>query len=58
MSPKVRLIWCVVLILGSAIYAFLINWSPRVASDIMLGYIAVVLTLLALVEFWKEPHDR
>lgn len=57
MKPKVRLFWCGVLILGSAVYALLINWSPRVAAAIMLGYIGVVLTVLALVEFWKAPHE-
>jgi ABC-type uncharacterized transport system permease subunit len=45
-------------ILGSLLYGILISINPRVASAIMLGYIAALLTIVVVVDVWKKPHDR
>lgn len=52
-----RLLLCAFLIVGSALYGVLIAEDPRVAADIMLGYIAVVLTVFVMTELWKKSDD-
>lgn len=58
MAPKTRLFWVAVIIIGSFVYGIVIVANPRVASAIMLGYIAVLLTIFIVVDVWKKPHDR
>jgi apolipoprotein N-acyltransferase len=58
MAPRLRLFWCGVTIFGSLLYGILISINPRVASAIMLGYIAALLTIVVVVDIWKKPHDR
>lgn len=55
MQANSRLFLCAFLIVGSAIYGVIIVYNPRIASAIMLGYIAVVLTIFAVTEMWKKP---
>lgn len=55
MNPNLRLVLCAVMILGSALYGVLIASNPRVASAIMLGYIALLLTIFVVVNVWKRP---
>lgn len=55
MLPKTRLILCGMMIVVSAIYGILVASNPRVASAIMLGYIALLLTIFVAVEVWKKP---
>jgi uncharacterized membrane protein len=57
MKPSTRLIWCAVIIVGSAIYGLLIAYNPRVATAIMVGYIALLLTILLSIHVWKRPPD-
>jgi len=54
MTPNTRLAWCGILIFGSAIYAVLIAYNPRLAADVMLGYIGIVLTILTVINVWKR----
>lgn len=54
-TPKARLAWIGVVLAGSAFYAVLIAYDPRVASAIALGYVAVLLTIFIVVEVWKKP---
>jgi len=56
MAPKTRLFWSAVLIVGSIVYGILVAANPRVASAIMLGYIAVLLTIFIVVDVWKKPQ--
>jgi ABC-type uncharacterized transport system permease subunit len=58
MAPKTRLFWSTVIIVGSVAYGTLVAVNPRVASAIMLGYIAALLTIFIVVDVWKKPHDR
>lgn len=55
MRPNTRLIWCLVVILGSSLYAVLIATNPNVASAVMLGYVAILLTIFVLNEVWRNP---
>jgi uncharacterized membrane protein len=57
MKPSTRLIWCAVIIVGSAIYGLLIAYNPRVATAIMVGYIALLLTILVVIHVWKKPTN-
>jgi hypothetical protein len=42
-------------LVGSAIYAFLVAWNPQVASAIAVGYVAVLVTLLTAIQIWRHP---
>ncbi len=57
MTPKTRLVWCAVIIVGSALYGLLISYNPRVATAIMVGYIALLLTVLTVIHVWKRPPN-
>lgn len=54
MSPRTRLVLCFGMILISALYGLIISANPRVASSIALGYIALLLTVLAVVNVFKR----
>lgn len=54
MLPKTRLVLCVVIIVGSALYALLVSRDPDVASALMLGYVGVLLTIFVATEVWKK----
>lgn len=56
MTPKTRLKVIAGLLILSSIYAFLVGYDPAVARTIALGYIALMLTVLVLISFWKRPH--
>lgn len=55
MTPRHRLIVCVVMILISAAYAVLVAKNLEIAKAIALGYIAVMLTLIVIINLWKRP---
>lgn len=54
MRPSVRLMWCAVMIVGSALYGILVAADPRIASAVALGYVAVLLTIFVANEIWKK----
>lgn len=54
-NPRIRLRICVAVILVSAGYAVLVAKDPDFAQAVMLGYVAVLLTIFVLIEVWK--HD-
>lgn len=58
LRANLRLFLCAFLIVGSALYGVLIAENPRIAADVMLGYIALVLTVLAVTEIWKKPPSN
>lgn len=49
LSPTARLSLVGVVLVGSALYGALISYNPRIASAVMLGYIAVLVTILVLI---------
>jgi membrane protein YdbS with pleckstrin-like domain len=54
MRPNTRLIWCLIIIIGSALYALLVATNPTIASALMLGYVGVLLTIFVLNEVWRK----
>lgn len=54
MQPSTRLILCIVIIIGSALYALVVAQSPDVASALMLGYVGILLTIFVATEVWKK----
>lgn len=54
MLPNTRLILCIVVIVGSALYALLVSQDPEVASALMLGYVGIMLTILVAINVWKK----
>lgn len=54
MRPSTRLIWSIVIVIGSALYAVLVATDPNIASAIMLGYVGVLLTIFVLNEVWRR----
>lgn len=54
MTPRHRLILCAVMILISASYAVLVAKNLELAKAVALGYIAVMLTLIAIINIWKR----
>lgn len=57
MRSNARLGWSVAIIIVSAIYAVLVAKDPNTASALMLGYVAVLLTIFVINEVWKN-NDR
>lgn len=55
MHNRTRLFWSATIILISSLYAVLVAESPDVASAIMLGYVALLLTIFTIIEIWKKP---
>lgn len=57
MKPRTRLSWAVVLVVASIIYAILVAVDSHIAQAVMLGYVALLLTIFFLNEVWQK-HDR
>lgn len=55
MKPSIRLVLSTMMIAISALYAVLVVKSPSLASAISSGYVAVLLSVFFLVNFWKKP---
>lgn len=55
MRPNIRLFWCAVIIVGSALYGLLIVRDPAFASAVASGYVAALLTVFFLISMWKRP---
>lgn len=53
MKANTRLTLSVVIIVGSALYGFLIIEAQQFAEAIALGYISVLLTVLVAINLWK-----
>lgn len=49
LKASTRLALVGLVLIGSLMYGFLISYNPRIASAIMLGYIAVLVTILVLI---------
>jgi hypothetical protein len=45
------------LIIFSAGYASLIGQDEELARTLALGYIAVVITIILLIQVWKKPNE-
>lgn len=54
MSASLRLVLCGALILISTIYAVLVARDPTTASAIAVGYVALVVTVILIVNIWKK----
>lgn len=55
MRPNTRLILSMIVIVGSALYGVLLLETPNFAEAIALGYIAVLLTILTVINLWRGP---
>lgn len=55
MTANTRLHLIAGIILVSAVYAILIAKDPALASAIASGYIALLLTVLVVLNLWKKP---
>jgi len=56
MSPSLRLVVCGAIILFSAIYAVLVSRDPAFAAAIAVGYVAVVVTAILVINVWKKTE--
>lgn len=54
MNPRLRLWLCAGMILLSAIYAVLVSKNVELAKAAALGYIAVMLTVIVIINVWKK----
>ena len=55
MTPATRGKLILGLLALSSVYAFLVGWNPELARAIAVGYIALMLTVLVLINLWKKP---
>lgn len=55
MRPSVRLYLTLALIVASAIYAVVVSRDPALASAIASGYVALIATILIVINVWKKP---
>lgn len=55
MTPKVRLILVGGILVMSAAYAVLVEKDPGVAAAVASGYVAILLTVVFLLNTWKKP---
>lgn len=54
MAANVRLLWCAVMIVGSAVYGLLVVANPDLAAVVAFGYVPVLLTIFVTVNVWKK----
>lgn len=55
MTPATRGILIIGLLALSSIYALLVGWNIELARAIAAGYIALMLTVLVVINIWKKP---
>lgn len=55
MKPDTRLWVAALLIVGSSLYALLVVKDPSIASAVATGYVALFLSVFALINLWKSP---
>lgn len=55
MSANTRLASAGLLLIMSAVYGVIVAEDPDLASALAAGYIAILLTVLAIINFWKKP---
>jgi hypothetical protein len=55
MKPSTRLALIALIIVGSSLYALLVVRDPGLASAVATGYVAVFLSLFAIINLWKSP---
>lgn len=55
MTPRARLNLLAGIIIFSAAYAVIVRKDPSLASALASGYVALLLTVLAIVTFWRKP---
>jgi 1,4-dihydroxy-2-naphthoate octaprenyltransferase len=56
MTPNVRLRLIVATLALSTIYGVIVAQDQDLAQAIAVGYVAVLLTVFVLVNFWKKPR--
>jgi hypothetical protein len=56
MTANTRLAVCAVVIILSAVYALILEQDQGLAEAVALGYIAVVLTLMFILNVWKRSE--
>jgi len=54
MTPKYRLVLIVLVIVGSAAYAVLVKKDPATASAIAVGYVALLVSVITLIQIWRK----
>lgn len=54
MTPQIRFVVIIAVIVLSSGYGILVVKDETLARTIALGYIAVMLTILMLLKFWKK----
>jgi hypothetical protein len=57
MTASYRLLLCGGLILVSAVYAVLVARDPAFAAAVAAGYVAIVVTVILVVNLWKKDED-
>lgn len=57
LKPSIRLALVGVILVESAVYGVLISYNPRIASAVMLGYIAVLLSLMVVIHVSGGKSD-
>lgn len=55
MTQQVRFVVIIGVIVFSAGYSILVVKDEGLASAISLGYIAVILTVMLLLRYWRKP---
>lgn len=54
MTAKCRLLLIVLVIVGSAAYAVLVKKDPTTASAIAVGYVALLVSVITLIQIWRK----
>lgn len=55
MTQQVRFVVIIGIIVLSSGYSILVIEDESLASTISLGYIAVILTLMLVLRYWRKP---
>lgn len=55
MTAKTRLALIALVIIGSAAYAVLVKQDPSTASAVAVGYVALLVTIIAAIQIWRRP---
>jgi membrane protein YdbS with pleckstrin-like domain len=55
MSLSCRLALIASVLIGSAAYAVLVAQNPSIASAIAVGYVALLVTVITVIQIWRRP---
>lgn len=55
MRANTRLVLSLAIVVFSGVYGLLVAYDPSFAETVALGYVGLLLTIIAVINIWKSP---